>query len=102
MTDDYGTLLELGDIVEDDVAGEKDSWKFHYVEDLGCGPEIRDFAAHNVQMILQGKAKRVGKWNESHVIERLINAQVHSSAKDIEIDVWELMDPEGKGLRRYE
>lgn len=89
--DDYGTELELGDVVEDDKAEESSPWKFHYVEDCGWGPQIRDFAAHNVGMIQEGKAKRVGAWNDPKVVERLIKAGVHKSAKEIEDDVWELM-----------
>lgn len=92
LKDYYGMPLYLGDIVEDDGAEELSPWKFHYVEKTGKSPpEIRDFNAHNIGMILEGKYKRVGAWNDPNVIERLIKYGQHKSAKEIEEDVWELM-----------
>lgn len=90
ICDDYGTPLALGDILYDE--GDVQDWhsRFHYVEDCGCGPEIRDFAAHNVHAAI-GKLRRLGAWNDPHVVERLIGAGTYKTAKEIEDDVWELM-----------
>lgn len=90
LCDDYGTPLALGDVLEDE--GDYQDWhsRFHYVEDCGYGPQIRDFVAHNMGTAY-GKLKRIGAWNDSHVIKRLIDAGTHKTAKEIEDDIWELM-----------
>jgi len=73
LTDFYGTPLAIGDIVEETDTGHVPCWKYHSVEDTGWGPEIRDFAGHNVGMCYK--------------------PGVCSSAEELEEDVWELMRP---------